>query len=76
LESPTKSTREGFKMITIEEQERLAYVSGDTTTAALLARIATLQRYLGEATATLEAIAEGTMTAKQAAGAAREGLRL
>ena len=63
-------------MITIEEQERLAYVSGDTSTAALLARIATLQRYLGEATATLEAIAEGTMTAKQAAGAAREGLWL
>jgi hypothetical protein len=63
-------------MLTIEEQERLAYVSGDTTTAALLARIATLQRYLGEATATLEAIAEGTMTAKQAAGAAREGLWL
>jgi len=63
-------------MITIEEQERLAYVSGDSTTAALLARIATLQRYLGETTATLEAIAEGTMTAKQAAGAAREGLRL
>ena len=61
--------------MTIDEQERLAYVSGDTTTAALLARIATLQRYLGEATATLEAIAEGTMTAKQAAGAAREGLR-
>jgi hypothetical protein len=63
-------------MITIEEQERLAYVSGDTDKAALLARIDTLQRYLGEATATLEAIAEGTMTAKQAAGAAREGLRL
>jgi hypothetical protein len=63
-------------MLTIEEQERLAYIAGDTTTAALLARIATLQRYLGEATATLEAIAEGTMTAKQAAGAAREGLRL
>ena len=63
-------------MLTIEEHERLAYVSGDTTAAALLARIATLQRYLGEATATLEAIAEGTMTAKQAAGAAREGLRL
>ena len=61
--------------VTIEEQERLAYVSGDTDKAALLARIAALQRYLGEATATLEAIAEGTMTAKQAAGAAREGLR-
>jgi hypothetical protein len=61
-------------MLTIEEQERLAYVSGDTTTAALLARIATLQRYLGEATATLEAIAEGTMTARQARGAAEEGL--
>ena len=61
--------------MTIEEQERLAYVSGDTDKAALLARIATLQRYMGEATATLEAIAEGTMTAKQAAGAAREGLR-
>jgi len=61
--------------MTIEEQERLAYVSGDTDKAALLARIAELQRYLGEATATLEAIAEGAMTAKQAAGAAREGLR-
>jgi pentose-5-phosphate-3-epimerase len=62
-------------MITIDEQERLAYVSGDTEKAALLARIATLQRYLGEATAALEAIADGGMTAKQAAGAAREGLR-
>jgi pentose-5-phosphate-3-epimerase len=62
--------------LTTDEQERLAYVSGDTTTAALLARIDTLQRYLGEATATLEAIADGGMTAKQAAGAAREGLRL
>ena len=62
--------------MTTDEQERAAYVTGDTDRAALLARIATLQRYLGEATATLEAIAEGTMTAKQAAGAAREGLRL
>ena len=61
--------------MTIDEQERLAYVNGDTDRAALLARIATLQRYLGEATAALEAIAEGDMTAKQAAGAAREGLR-
>jgi hypothetical protein len=63
-------------MITIEEQERAAYAAGDTDRAALLARIATLQRYLGEATATLETIAEGSMTAQQAAGAAREGLRL
>jgi hypothetical protein len=63
-------------MMTIEEQERAAYVAGDTDKAALLARIDTLQRYLGEATATLEAIAEGDMTAQQAAGAAREGLRL
>ncbi len=62
-------------MNTIEEQERAAYLSGDTDRAALLARIATLQRYLGETTATLEAIADGGMTAKQAAGAAREGLR-
>jgi hypothetical protein len=62
-------------MITIDEQERAAYLSGDTDRAALLARIATLQRYLGEATAALEAIADGGMTAKQAAGAAREGLR-
>jgi hypothetical protein len=62
-------------MLTIEEQERAAYMAGDTATAALLARIATLQRYLGEATAALEAIATGDMTAKQAAGAAREGLR-
>jgi hypothetical protein len=56
--------------MTIDEQERLAYVSGDTEKAALLARIATLQRYLGEDTATLEAIAEGGMTAKQAAAQA------
>jgi hypothetical protein len=61
--------------VTIDEQERAAYLSGDTDRAALLARVATLQRYLGEATATLEAIATGDMTAKQAAGAAREGLR-
>jgi hypothetical protein len=62
-------------MKTIEEQERAAYLVGDTDRAALLARIATLQRYLGEATATLQAIADGGMTAKQAVGAAREGLR-
>ena len=62
------------------EQERAAYISGDTATARLLARIDALQRALGEATATLEAIAEGglngSMNAHQCAYAAQEGVDL
>lgn len=40
-------------MITTE-QERAAYMAGDTRTAALLARIDALQRALGDATARIE----------------------
>jgi hypothetical protein len=40
-------------MITTE-QERAAYIAGDTATAALLARIDDLHRALGQATARLE----------------------
>ena len=40
-------------MLTIEEQERAAYVAGDTTLADALARIDDLQRALGGATAEL-----------------------
>ena len=60
--------------LTIEEQERLAYVTGDTDTAALLARIDDLHHALGQGVAALEAVAHSPMTAKQAAGAAAEGL--
>jgi hypothetical protein len=60
--------------MTTTEQERAAYMAGDTDKAALLARIDALQRALGRATAALEAIADGTMTARQCAGAAAEVL--
>ena len=60
------------------EQERHAYMAGDVATARLLARIDALQRALGQATATLEAIAEGglcgSMNAHQCAYAAAEGI--
>ena len=56
-------------MMTINEQERLAYVTGDTEKAALLARLDDMHHALGQ-----EAVAQGPMTAKQAAGAAAEGL--
>jgi hypothetical protein len=36
------------------EQERQAYITGDVTTARLLARIDALQRALGEATARID----------------------
>lgn len=37
--------------MTIDEQERAAYMAGDTKTAELLARIDELQRALGQAVA-------------------------
>ena len=61
-------------MLTIEEQERAAYIAGDTTTAALLARIDDLHHALGQGVAALEAVAHSPMTARQARGAAEEGL--
>lgn len=60
--------------LTTEEQERLAYVTGDTTTAALLARLDDMHHALGQGVAALEAVAHDGMTARQAAGAAAEGL--
>jgi hypothetical protein len=64
--------------MTITEQERAAYMAGDTITAELLARIDALQRALGAATAALEAIADGglngSMSAHQCAYAAQEVL--
>jgi hypothetical protein len=60
--------------MTTDEQERLAYVTGDTATAALLARLDDMHHALGQGVAALEAVAQGPMTAKQARGAAEEGL--
>ena len=40
--------------MTTTEQERQAYMAGDTTTAELLARIDALQRALGRATVHIE----------------------
>lgn len=45
-------------MKTIQEQERAAYMAGDTERAALLARIDDLQRALGEAVAENEELRE------------------
>jgi hypothetical protein len=65
-------------MSTTTERERAAYMAGDTHTADLLARIDALQRALGRATTTLEAIADGglngSMNAHQCAYAAAESL--
>lgn len=44
--------------MTIQEQERAAYMAGDTDRAALLARIDELQRALGEAVAENEDLRE------------------
>ena len=41
----------GDDTMTIDEQERAAYMAGDTKTAELLARIDELQRALGQAVA-------------------------
>lgn len=63
-----------FMKLPASDAERLCYAEGFTQAAQLFARIADLQRALGESTATLTAIADGPMTAKQAQAAAREGL--
>lgn len=59
--------------MTTTEAENLAYISGDTDRAALIARIDSLQRALGQAVATLESIGE-MREAKHARGAAAETL--
>lgn len=61
-------------MITLEEQEAAAYISGDTATAALLAQLLQTKRQLEQTIAALEAIAEDLTTTKQMRGAALEGL--
>lgn len=45
-------------MKTIDEQERAAYMAGDTKTAELLARIDALHRALGQAVAGIEELTE------------------
>ena len=65
--------------LTATEAERLAYSEGFPGTARQFARIADLQRALGQAVAALEAIAESTsdtMNAKQRRGAAAEALAI
>lgn len=44
--------------MTINEEERAAYVAGDTERAELLARIDALQRALGQAVADIEELRE------------------
>ena len=60
--------------LTIEEQERAAYMAGDTDAAALLARIDDLHHALGQSVAALEAVAYDQLSAAQARGAAVDGL--
>ena len=64
--------------MTIEDNERAAYISGDIERAALLARIADLERINLEYERALEDIIEGvenqSMTLTQCAGAAWEVL--
>ena len=61
-------------MMTIEEQERAAYIAGDVASAKLLARLDDIHHALGQGVAALEAVAYDQLSAKQAAGAAEEGL--
>ena len=65
--------------LTATEAEALAYSEGFPGTARQFARIADLQRALGQAVAALEAIAESnsdTMNARQRRGAAAEALAI
>ena len=68
-----------LESLTATEAEALAYAEGFTGTARQFARIADLQRALGQAVAALEAIAESnndTMNARQRRGAAAEALAM
>ena len=51
-------------MVTTTEQERAAYMAGDTRTAELLARIDALQRALGQATAEIEQLKDDLYAAR------------
>jgi hypothetical protein len=59
--------------LTTTEAETAAYMAGDLDRAALLGRLDSLQRALGQAVATLESIGE-MREAKHARGAAAETL--
>jgi hypothetical protein len=59
--------------LTTAEAEAAAYLAGDLDRAALLGRLDSLQRALGQAVATLESIGE-MREAKHARGAAAETL--
>ena len=62
--------------LTATEAERLAYSEGFPGTARQFARIADLQRALGQAVAALEAIKDDRHTIKHARGAAAEALAI
>ena len=62
--------------LTATEAEALAYAEGFPGTARQFARIADLQRALGQAVAALEAIKEDLATVKHARGAAAEALAI
>lgn len=61
--------------LTATEAERAAYIAGDMDRAALLARIDSLQRALGQAVAALESIAYD-MGERHRPGAAVEALAM
>ena len=63
-----------MQKLTTTEAENLAYISGDTDRAALIARIDSLQRALGQAVAALEEIKE--MPDRHRTGAAAEALAI
>ena len=65
-----------MQKLTTAEAENLAYLAGDLDRAALLGRLDSLQRALGQAVATLQAIDEDLKTVKHARGAAREALAI
>ena len=65
-----------FMRMPAAEAERLCYAEGFENAAKLFARIEALQYALGQATAALVAIEENGMSARQAAGAAREALAI
>jgi hypothetical protein len=63
-----------MQKLTMTEAENLAYMTGDTDRAALIARIDALQRALGQAVAALEEIKE--MPDRKRTGAAAEALAI
>jgi hypothetical protein len=60
--------------MTHEEHERAAYAVGDTASAGLYAELIALQHTCNSYEAALEAIAAGSMNARQAIAAAAEVL--